>query len=82
MLQRLIGVSVSAVATFVVLELFNALSADAPTKYGTAVIIGAMVGLVGPAVVSFIIVRRAAGRRKRQALAEVDRQVAERRSPP
>ena len=82
MVQRLIGVSVSAVVTFVVLELFNTLSADAPTKYGTAVIIGAIVGLVGPSLVSFLIVRRAAGRRQREALAEVDRQVAERRGPP
>ena len=82
MLQRLVGVSVSAVVTFLLLELFNTLSADAPTKYGSAVIIGAIVGLLGPSIVGFIIVRRATARRQHQALAEIDRQVAERRGPP
>ena len=78
----MIGVSVSAVVTFVALQLFNTLSADAPTKYGTAVIVGAIAGVLGPSLVSFIIVRRAASRRQRQALEEVERQVAQRRTQP
>lgn len=80
MLQRLIGVFLGAIVTLALLELFDALSGDTATKYGTAVII-AIVSFLGPWVIGLILMRGARSSREHDIAAEVDRQVAERQGP-
>ncbi len=76
-MQRIIGILLGAVVTYVALVLLDAASGDASTKYGTAVIIGAIVSLLWPWVIGFILVRRAKQRRADQVDKEVDKRLAE-----
>jgi hypothetical protein len=79
-LHRLLGISLGALVTFVLLD-FNTLSGDTTTKYGIAVLIGAIVNLLGPFVLAFLVGRARKSRRENEITAEVDRQVAEQEAP-
>ncbi len=75
MLQRLIGVSLGAVVTLVLLELLN-LGSKEPT-YVTAVVIGAIVSFFWPVFIGWYLVRRHRAKQQDQISKEVDRQVSE-----
>jgi hypothetical protein len=75
MLQRLIGVSLGAVVTYVLLTI-QAFGNDTTTNYGTAVVIGAIVSFLWPWVIGIILVRRAKQRRQNEVSDEVARQMA------
>ena len=83
-MQRIIGVALGALVTFVVLVVLDATKPDAVTKYATAAIIGAVVSLLWPWVVGFYLARRVSARRKEQldekVQAEVQRTLAEERA--
>lgn len=73
MLQRLIGVSVGALVTFVILLFWH----DDATAWATAAIIGAIASFFWPVVIGWYLARRARARRDDAIEAEVQRQVAE-----
>ncbi len=79
MLQRLIGVSLGAVVTYVLLVLLNLGSNEA--NYASAVIIGAIVSFVWPLFIAWYLVRRHRNKQAEQISQEVDRQVAEKTKP-
>ena len=76
MLQRLIGVSLGALVTYVLLILLNIGSSDQAPKYLGAVIVGAIVSFIWPWFIGWLLVRRARNRRDEQISREVDKQVA------
>jgi uncharacterized membrane protein len=81
MIQRFIGVSIGALATFLVLWLSMVVKpADLLPWYLVAVVIGAIVSLAWPAVASFWFGRRAKERRDSAIQRQVERQVAEDRA--
>lgn len=75
MLQRLIGVSLGAVVTYLLLVLLNVGSNEA--NYATAVIIGAIVSFIWPWFIAWFLVRRHRNKQQEQISREVDRQVNE-----
>ena len=75
MLQRLIGVSLGALVTYVLLVV-HAFGNDQTTNYGTAVVIGAIVSFLWPWVIGIVLVRRAKQRRQNEVSDEVARQMA------
>jgi len=79
-MQRIIGIVLGAVVTYLALVLLDATSGDATPKYGLAVVIGALVSLLWPWVIGFILVRRAKARRSNQVDKEVDKRLAEERN--
>ncbi|MFI5198951.1 MAG: hypothetical protein ACHQXL_01065 [Candidatus Limnocylindrales bacterium] len=79
-MQRIIGIVLGALVTYVALLLLDASSGDASTRYGTAVIIGAIVSLLWPWVIGYILLRRAKQRRDDQVDKEVDKRLAEQRN--
>ena len=81
-MQRVIGVALGAVITFVLLVLFTPKEGDPTTWYLTAVAIGAIVSLLWPWVIGLILARRVKSRREEKIEAEVQRQLAEERSKP
>jgi uncharacterized membrane protein len=74
-LQRLIGVSLGAVVTYLLLTLLNLGSNEA--NYGFAVVAGAIVSFVWPWFIAWYLVRRHRSRVNEQITKEVDRQVSE-----
>jgi hypothetical protein len=80
-MQRVIGIVLGAIVTYLALVILDATSSDA-TKYGTAVILGAIVSLLWPWVIGFILVRRAKQRRSDQVDKEVDKRMAEEHNNP
>lgn len=81
MLQRLIGVSLGAVVTYLLLVLTN-IGSSPEQNYALAVIAGAIVSFLWPWVIGWYLVRRAKDRRDEQISKEVDRQVAEKSNTP
>ena len=81
MLQRLIGVSLGALVTYLLLVLLN-LGSSPEQSYAVAVIVGAIVSFLWPWVIGWYLVRRARNRRDEQISKEVDRQVAEKTNTP
>jgi ABC-type branched-subunit amino acid transport system permease subunit len=79
-MQRIIGIGLGAVVTYLALVLLDATSGDATPKYGVAVVIGALVSLLWPWVIGFFLLRRAKERRSNQVDKEVDKRLAEERS--
>ena len=73
MLQRLIGVSLGAVVTYLLLELLNLGSKE--SNYAFAVIAGAIVSFVWPWFIAWFLVRRHRNKQQEQINAEVSRQV-------
>ena len=76
MLQRLIGVSLGALVTYVLLVALN-LGSSPEAKYGTAVVVGAIVSFFWPMFIGWYLVRRHRNKQAEQISAEVDRQVSE-----
>jgi xanthine/uracil permease len=80
MIQRLLGVSVGALVTFLVLWLSTvAKPADLLPWYVAAVVVGAITSILWPVVIGFWLGRRAKDRRD-DVEREVQRQLAEERS--
>lgn len=80
MIQRLLGVSVGALVTFLVLWLSTlAKPADLMPWYVAAVVVGAITSFLWPVVIGFWLGRRARDRRD-DVEREVQRQLAEERS--
>ena len=75
-MHRVIGIVLGALVTYLMLAAMFAMSGDAPVKYGTAVVIGAIVALLWPWVIGFMLARRVKNRRDAQIQKEVDKQVA------
>lgn len=80
MIQRLLGVAIGALATWILLYLLVPPVGDAVTKYTTAVVIGAVVSYFWPVVMGWYLVRRHRQRNQAHISAEVDRQLAEERA--
>ena len=76
-MQRVIGIVLGAVVTYLILLLMDAMSGEATIRYGLAVVIGAVVSLLWPWVIGFFLVRRAKQRRENQIDKEVDKRMSE-----
>jgi len=76
-MQRVIGIVLGAVVTYLILLLMDATSGEATIRYGLAVVIGAVVSLLWPWVIGFFLVRRAKQRRENQIDKEVDKRMSE-----
>ena len=78
MLQRLIGVSIGALVTFVILWFSDFTNqTDLIPWYVAATVIGAIASFFWPVVAGIWLGRRARARRDEQIQKEVDRQMAE-----
>ncbi len=81
MIQRLLGVSIGALVTFLVLWLSTVVNpVDRMPWYAAAVVIGAIVSFFWPVVIGIWLGRRARDRREDAVEREVQRQLAEERS--
>jgi hypothetical protein len=78
MVDRLVGIVVGGLVTFLLLLLFDdgRIISDQLTGFVVAVAIGAIVNLLWPLIMSIWISRRAKGRRDELVQAEVQRQLA------
>ncbi len=79
-MHRFFGVILGAIFTYLLLVILGATSGDTATNYAIAVVAGAIVSLIWPWVIGFILGRRAKARRNREISDQVDRQRAEDRS--
>lgn len=78
MIQRLLGVSVGALVTFVILWFTTVTNpVDLIPWYVAASVIGAIASFLWPVVIGFWLGRRAKARRDETIQKEVDRQLAE-----
>jgi hypothetical protein len=90
MLQRLIGVSIGALVTFILLLIFYGtkeingvvspdwrIVGDSTQAFLVASILGAIASFFWPIVVGWWLVRRSRARRDNRVQAEVERQLAE-----
>lgn len=78
MFQRLLAVSIGAIATFVVLWFYDLTKfTDAIPAYAIAAIIGAIASFFWPVVLGILLGRRAKQRREEQINKEVQRQLDE-----
>ena len=78
-MQRIIGLVLGALITYVLLLALVGTAGDAARNYALAVIAGAVVALIWPWVVAFYIGRRVKERRDAEVQHEVERQLAEER---
>jgi hypothetical protein len=80
-MQRIIGIGLGALTTFVLLFLMKpGIDGSDPNQgYLIATIAGAIVSLAWPWVIGFFLVRRAKDRREEEIEKEVQRQLAEER---
>lgn len=83
-MQRIIGIVVGAIVTFLLLVLFDAtkLVPDPNTKYLAAVIIGGVATWVWPLALSYWLTRRARVNRNERIESEVERQIASQNKRP
>lgn len=78
-MQRFIGIVLGALATFIVLVIYNATTfTDAIPAYGIAVVVGAIVSLLWPWVIGIWFIRQAKARRDAEIDKEVQKQLADR----
>ncbi len=75
-MQRIIGIVLGAVVTYLALVVLDALGSAAQPRYGIAVILGAIVSLLWPWLIGYFLLRGAEQRRSN----EVGREVAKRMS--
>lgn len=81
MIQRLLGVSIGALVTFLVLWLSTVVNpVDRMPWYVAAVVVGAITSFMWPVVIGSWLGRRARERRDDSVEREVQRQLAEERS--
>lgn len=76
-MQRIIGIVLGAVATYLLLVVLVGTAGDLSRSFGIAVIVGAVVSLAWPWVVGFYIGRRVKERRDEEVQREVEKQLAE-----
>jgi cytochrome c biogenesis protein CcdA len=76
-MQRIIGVVLGAVVTYLLLLLLIGTVGDAARSYAIAVIAGAIVALVWPWIVAIYIGRRVKERRDEEVQREVEKQLAD-----
>jgi prepilin signal peptidase PulO-like enzyme (type II secretory pathway) len=76
-MQRIIGIAIGAVVTYLLLLLMDTMSGEATVRFGVAVIVGAVVSLLWPWVIGFFLLRRAKARRDEQIDKEVDKRMSE-----
>lgn len=74
-MHHIIGTAIGALVTYLLLIVFRASSAD---QYLPAVAIGAVVAMLWPWVIAFLLGRRMKNKRDESIQAEVERQMAER----
>lgn len=80
MFQRLLAVSIGAIATFVVLWIYDLTKfTDAIPAYALAALIGAIASFFWPVAIGFWLGRRAKQRRQEQIDKEVQRQLDEKK---
>jgi ABC-type uncharacterized transport system permease subunit len=72
-MQRIIGVLIGAVVTWVLLWLL--VGSENTANYTTAVVVGGIVSAAWPWVIGLLLVRRAKNRRDEQIQKEVDAQM-------
>jgi hypothetical protein len=77
MIQRILGLAVGGVVTFLLLLLFQGgrIVSDTNTGYLVAILIGQVAAFFWPIVLGFWAARRVRQRREDQISAEVERQV-------
>jgi preprotein translocase subunit SecF len=80
-MQRIIGIVLGAVVTYLLLVLLVGTAGDASRSFGIAVIVGAVVSLAWPWVVALYVGRRVRERRDEEIQREVEKQLAEERKP-
>jgi hypothetical protein len=78
-MQRIIGIVLGAVVTYLLLALVVGTAGDAPRSYGIAVVVGAVVSLAWPWVVAFYVGRRVKEHRDEEIQRQVEKQLAEER---
>jgi cytochrome c biogenesis protein CcdA len=78
-MQRIIGLVLGGLITYVLLLALVGTAGDAARNYAIAVIAGGVVALIWPWVVAFYIGRRVKERRDAEVQHEVERQLAEER---
>ena len=78
-MQRILGVALGAVVTYLVLLALVGTAGDAPRSYAIAVIAGAIVAAVWPWIVAIYVGRRVKERRDEEIQREVEKQLAEER---
>jgi cytochrome c biogenesis protein CcdA len=78
-MQRIIGVVLGAVLTYLLLFALAGTAGDAARNYAIAVIAGAIVALVWPWIVAIYIGRRVKERRDEEIQREVEKQLADER---
>jgi preprotein translocase subunit SecF len=78
-MQRIIGIVLGAVASYLVLVVLLGTTGDAPRDYAIAVAVGAIVALVWPWIVAVYVGRRVKERRDEEVQREVEKQLAEER---
>jgi prepilin signal peptidase PulO-like enzyme (type II secretory pathway) len=76
-MQRVIGIVLGAIVTYLLLAVMIGMNGDSTVKFGAAVVIGAIVSLLWPWVIGFFLVRRAKQRRENQIDKEVDKRMSE-----
>jgi len=78
-MQRIIGVGLGALVSYVLLLGLVGTAGDAARNYAIAVIAGAVVALVWPWIVAIYIGRQVKERREEEVRREVEKQVADER---
>ena len=76
-MQRIIGIVLGAVVTYLLLLILVGTTGDGPRIFGIALIVGAVVSLVWPWIVAFYVGRRVKERRDEEIQREVEKQLAE-----
>ncbi len=76
-MQRIVGLTLGAVVSYLLLVILVGTTGDAPRDYLIAVIAGAIVALIWPWIIAFSVGRRVKERRDEEIQREVERQLAE-----
>ena len=77
MLQRIIGIGLGALATYLLLIIMSPPVGSDQQNYVTAVVVGALIGFFWPVVIGWYLVRRRKQKNADQINAQVDKQVQE-----
>jgi uncharacterized membrane protein YfcA len=77
MLQRIIGIGLGALATYLLLIIMSPPVGSDQQNYVTAVVVGALIGFFWPVVIGWYLVRRRKAKNQEQLNAQVDKQVQE-----
>ena len=78
-MQRIIGVVLGAIVSYVLLLILVGTAGDVSRSYGIAVIVGAVVAIFWPWIVALYIGRRVKEHRDEEVQREVNRQLDERK---